>query len=142
MKAISFRGNQLRKVLSAAITVLFTCSTLAAPWAQANFWEERRKAANGRNGHANGDMMARLPAGLADALPGPQNALSRVVTQVPEEALGAALPPSQKAAARRLPRWLLSLPAALGEIRQVHLASDPSQRPLVLHIQDVHGIDH
>lgn len=128
----------MRKVLSTAIIVLFTYASLVTPWVEANFWEERRQAVHGRNGQAEGgNLVAQLPASIADALPGTQNALS-LVTRTPDDVLGASVPSSQKADFRRLPKFLTSLPVAYGEIRQVHLARTPN-RPIVVHVQDIHG---
>ena len=132
----------MKRFLAAVVTVLFTYTSLVTPWVEASFWDERRKAVAGARS-ADGENavgpMAGLPSSLMDAMPGAKPALADVVTRVPEEALGNSVPAAQRADFKRLPQSLKSLPMNLGEIRQVFLAKNFENRPIVVHIQDVHG---
>jgi hypothetical protein len=121
----------LKKLIAGSTAAAFLFTVIAAPHAEAGFWEERQRSA----GRAKPEQMAQLPSSGADqAVPSAfdgKGLLARV-----DKGLDAA---SADPRTRSLPSWLSSLPTAFGEIREVRLASDPRKSPLIVHIQDVHG---
>jgi hypothetical protein len=139
------RVSFLKKSVAASTAVVFLCSTLAAPLAEANFWQERRKAVDqARKAHApasQNNVYARLTpeaAGLGQALPAISSQKS--LSLLNDSTLASRRREIPGAHGRALPQWLLSLPSAYGDLRKVHLASSGSGRPLVVLIQDVHGV--
>ncbi len=157
----------IKKTIAGAMAVTFAYTTISAPLAEANFWNERRKAVekngyaqNGNGSHAQ-NQYAQLPNGLShlnNALPSiTSGSMLEQVGQIPQEIPGIKdLTPQQKQL-KKLPSWLTSLPTIYGDIREVHIAKGKEQslptnrdhglaarrakgeQPLVIHIQDVHG---
>src|SRR5688572_22197154 len=120
------RGPMKTFASGIAGSLLFT--TLAAPWAQANIWQERRQAAQD----------AREPIEMARAeLPSLADLQKRVDLGL--SAMPAGFSASLKQFSSRLPKSLASLPAAQGEIRGVSLSAQKNA-PLVVLIQDAHKV--
>jgi len=128
--------------LAVGFTFLFT--TVAAPVAEANFWEQRRDASRRANGKASSasPLYASLPASLGDidrVLPAVNGALGNALrAQPPAELNGVETPADRRAA--QLPTWLRGLPNAAGEIRRVNLAQNADTAPVAVLIQDVHDV--
>lgn len=136
------RNKPIWTALAVAFTFLFT--TVAAPVAEANFWEQRRDASRRANGKASSasPLYASLPASLGDidrVLPAVNGALGNALrAQPPAELNGVETPEDRRAA--QLPAWLRGLPSAAGEIRRVTLAKNPDAAPVAVLIQDVHDV--
>lgn len=112
-------------------------SSVLAPWAEADFWEDRRRAAHELKNPADAPatQMAGLPLNAGEwALPS---------VALEKSAAWAALAQvaRQGAAARTedLPAWILSLPSAYADIQKIHLSPRPG-RPVVMLVQDAHQI--
>src|SRR5687768_11416305 len=82
-----FLGRGMAKrSLAGATAVLFSCSTLAAPLAEANFWSERRQAARQAQAQKIND-----PSSQYARLPGELSSLGRALPSVePQKVLFAA----------------------------------------------------
>lgn len=138
----SSKRQPLWTALIVAVTFFFT--TVAAPVAEANFWEQRRDASRRANGKASGasPLYASLPASLGDidrVLPAVNGALGNALrAQPPVELNGVETPADRRAA--QLPAWLRGLPNAAGEIRRVSLAKNADTAPVAVLIQDVHDV--
>jgi ADP-ribose pyrophosphatase YjhB (NUDIX family) len=139
--------NFLRKVRSWTATlvgVLFLFTTVATPLVEANFWEQRRDATRRMNGkdQPSGTLLARLPGSLGTmdgVLPAVNGALGGAFQTAPASDLtGVSTPADLRASA--LPSWLRGLPNSAGEIRDVALAKDAENAPVVVLVQDVHNI--
>jgi len=121
----------------------FFFSTMGAPFAEANFWQERRVAAKRTNpGSLGENVLSQTPGNLSPlegALPGIGGALSLTLSSPISENLSAVL----ALGVRRedTPVWLRHLPSVYGEIRRINLAKGAQQNPAVVLIQDVHQVE-
>lgn len=105
--------------------------------AESNHWAERRAAVEERR---NGSTNKALPAAFMARLPGPVLELPKpddfdLVRPLssPDLRTSAASP------SKKIPTWLSQLVLPHGAIREIHLARR-ADAPLVLHIQDLHGL--
>lgn len=135
------KRKPLWSALAVGFTFLFT--TVAAPVAEANFWEQRRDASRRANGKASsGTLYAGLPASLGDidrVLPAVNGALGNALRAAPPAELNGVETPADRRAAQ-LPAWLRGLPNSAGEIRRVSLAKNPDTAPVAVLVQDVHDV--
>lgn len=136
-----------------AIAIIFVFSTVSAPFAEANFWKERRAAAEQKHPSqsplpesASPTQFARLPASL-QGMPeistfGPDiDQLRGIPGQVFTSGNGASLGEDEiQNSLNRMPDSLKRVPSAYGMIRRVHLAAD-RKAPLVVLVQDAHEVE-
>lgn len=135
-KTLNLRLIPFRKVLAGFLAIALTASSVLAPAAEANFWQDRREAKGRQNGSDAQTQMARLPA---DVLPAVGNPLQGLPGAAPTDQTVVTRHMRFGDDLRRLPSFLSSLPAAYGDIRDVALSSK-KDAPLVVLIQDVHGV--
>jgi hypothetical protein len=119
-----------RKFAAGSLAAVFFYSTAAAPWAEASFWQERRKAVKNASRSPDGSLLARLPG-------------------TPSLKASSAFPPSSPALllhgspvldslpASSQPGWLKALPLSRVDIQEAAIA--PGSSRWVVLIQDVHG---
>ena len=130
-----------KKTVAALLAGTLMYTTLASPLVEAGFWQDRQNAAKSRN--SNGTQYAMLPAGagaVTDALPFLDGKNQSGVDL--ESLSGSSLPavhsslsPEQQ---KLLPAWLNHISSAHGTISQAYFAPNAADRPLIVHIQDVH----
>jgi malate synthase len=127
-------------ILQSLTALVFLFSTVAAPVAEANFWQERQKAVRSRSAD-DSPQYAQLPKAVAEitrALPS-INAEKARTWSLPS-VLQSAGDQSDRAELSALPAWLTSIPSVYGDIRKVDLTPGAGERPLVFLIQDVHEV--
>ncbi len=130
-----------KKTVASLLAGTLMYTTLASPLVEAGFWQDRQNAARSRN--SNGTQYAMLPAGagaVTDALPFLDGKNQSGVDL--ESLSGSSLPavhsslsPEQQ---KLLPAWLNHISSAHGTISQAYFAPNAADRPLIVHIQDVH----
>src|SRR5262245_61011725 len=136
-----FSFDRLRSAVAVSISVVFFYSTVSAPLAEANFWQERKKAVQQtQSPQAPFEQYAQIPSGIADL----NNALPRVTNGLPGlqriESIDETKSSESISDVRRLPKWISSLPTSYGDIQKIHLAPEVDKRPMVVLLQDAHGI--
>jgi hypothetical protein len=133
---------KIKTTVAALTSFGFLFSTLAAPMAEANFWQDRRQAADRSNRpeEKTSRLYARVPGAmeLDRALPSVTSSLAGALSSAPTGEIRALVAPSVRAS--DLPAWLRHLPSSAGEIRRVRLAKNPDHSPAVVLIQDVHDV--
>lgn len=137
------------KTTACLVVSAFLFTTVSAPFAQANIWDERREAlrkAEQERSKSDAPLLAQLPSGLS----GVQGAsLGELNGLIPNLNLDIAMEPglaaqgagqaASQADIYKLPPALIKMPFAYGTIRKVRLSENPSA-PLVILIQDAHEI--
>ena len=121
----------------AGISSLIVCATLLSNVvglyaSEGNFWQERNHAARRR---ACSPLLAQLP-GTPPSIPSNVEAIP-ALTHAPNE-----VPPALRSLPANVAKqmgWLPDLVAPYGEIREIHLSSQPNA-PLIVHLQDVHEV--
>ncbi|MBI3292747.1 MAG: hypothetical protein HYZ73_08080, partial [Elusimicrobia bacterium] len=135
--------------------VVFLYSQVASPLAQASFWAERQKAV--KTYQATHDEQANTPTlddttvaaassdpakatQLLAALPGPQTSVLQGLPAniTPNMLPKPSLPPEVSPAVLQRYPLLGELPLAFGSLKDIQLAPGHVQRPLIIHLQDVH----
>ncbi|MBK8575783.1 MAG: mannose-6-phosphate isomerase, class I [Elusimicrobia bacterium] len=132
-----------KKNMAALLAGTFMYTTLASPLVEAGFWQDRQKAAQSRNSSRTGTQYAMLPAGagaLTEALPFLDGKNQGGVGL--ESLSGPSLPSAHSSLSpeqqKSLPAWLNHISSAHGTISQAYFAPNAENRPLIVHIQDVH----
>jgi hypothetical protein len=118
--------SQGRRSTAALLSGVLFFSAVAAPFAEAGFWEDRRRAA-GRS--TASPVYAQLPAASLNAV---QQAIPTVTRTFP----GTASP---RLNAEDVPAWLAAVPSAYADIVSVH-AGRPGAVPTVVLVQDAHDV--
>lgn len=137
--------------------VVFLYSQVAAPLAQASFWTERQKAVKtyqaaheehpgARTADALDDIASAASADPAKAtqllasLPGPHTAMLQGLpaNMTPSMLPKPSLPPEVSPAVLQRYPLLGELPLAFGSLKDMQLTPGHVQRPLIIHLQDVH----
>lgn len=135
----SWTGAKKTVATVLAGTLMYT--TLASPLVEAGFWQDRQKAAQSKNSSGAGAQYAMAPAGaLTDALPFLDGKSQSGVDLESLSGSGllsvhSSLSPEQL---KSLPAWLNHISSAHGTISQAYFAPNAADRPLIVHIQDVH----
>ncbi len=119
----------MKKVFCSALLGVFCYSFLAAPYAEASFWEERRSSVE-KTAESEPALLAQLPTGN---LPRIRPLISR--QNIVPDADNLSLPQFIK---NRLPAGF-ALPLAFANFKRARIPQNwkPGD-PLVIHIQDVH----
>ncbi len=134
-----------KKVIASTMAVILLYSTVASPLSEASFWKERQTAARAMKDTSAGSapLYASLPVNspaLIDALPAVSSAeaLARIQTL----GGGSEIPSDDTTSGKseRVPSWLMRLPPAYGDIQKVVRAKSDRPAPLVVLVQDAHGI--
>ncbi len=119
-------GHWVGRIASLTASVLLF-NTVAAPWAEANFWKERREAVPADS--RSSALYAAVPlADFPSALPAVSHHYSPAVT-LPINSVGLDIPPG-----------LVSLPSSFGDVQQIRPAPFSRERPWVILIQDAHAV--
>ncbi|MBL0058184.1 MAG: hypothetical protein IPP35_03550 [Elusimicrobia bacterium] len=133
---------KIKTAVAALTSFGFLFSTVAAPVAEANFWQERRQAADRSNRpeEKTSPLYARLPGAmeLDLALPSVTPSLAGALSSASTGEIRARVASSVRAS--DLPAWLRRLPSSAGEIRRVRLTKNPGKSLAVVLIQDVHDV--
>ncbi len=136
------RKSCLTRSVAAGTALLFLGSTVLSPWAEASFWQDRRKAVeSSQRDPEAAQQFAQLPRALSDL----NGALPRVANSFPDRQALTDIPSVQTDGISRkdvehLPSWLTSLPATYGDIQKIRLVTRPEEHPLVVLVQDAHEI--
>ncbi len=133
----------MKKFIAAFVGIAFLFSTVSAPLVEANFWKERRDAARTKNSTGQGVQYAMAPGAqgaLADALPlvGSFDSAAAGSTGGGQAHLLAARSVLSTEQIKLMPAWLNTISSAHGSISAAYFAPNAADRPLVVHIQDVH----
>ncbi len=126
------------KSISIVTLTTFLFSTLSAPWVEAGFWEERKKVVAEAGlvsaGAGKSTNLAGLPAAQSlNLLPATKNPADSIKTE------HLAFKTHQKPNNNQYTELIQTL-SQYGAVRELHLSPKP-EAPLILHIQDAHGID-
>ncbi len=143
--------------LGAVVALGFLHSNVFFAYAgEANFWGERRQAARrlGMNrSQATGggatsssanaaayQMLAQLPRAAPAPIGLSQTSSVGAGLSMPTAGLGEALSGVGDRPSSGAPAWLSQAILPYGTIREIHLSKKPNA-PLIIHIQDAHGIE-
>ncbi len=107
----------------------FTFTTLSAPWVQAGFWDERKRAVN---------QLAKLPADTQPILQNFPSLQTKTLTRL-TPSVSQLLKQAPQPTADRITQLMSALPYEYGTVRKITFpVLCDSSLPVVLHIQDVH----
>jgi hypothetical protein len=109
------------RLLSFCLSVVFFWSNVLAVHAsEANFWSERRQAAQ--------RMFAQLPR------------VGQVALSIPQSPGFSTSPHATSHKSISTVSWIPTLILPYGSVREIHL-SQKSDAPIIIHIQDAHGVE-
>ncbi len=131
-----------RKSVALLLALLLLGEAFTAPVAEANFWRDRRQNSPARSQSSDKSASPLQTASLANPLP--PIAPSVAVNSIPFESM-MAFEKSRRRLPDKimtgLPQWATSVPAAYGDIQEAWSAPGAEKRPVVVLVQDAHGIE-
>ncbi len=122
------------------ILVAFCFSTMASPWVEASFWEERRQFINNKYADSEKNVFARRPQSLSHINP------IQIINQLPSfksRPIAHALSENIKkdlpdGFSEKYSEIFRSLSHEYGSIRKISVPEDKVFDHMIVHIQDVH----
>lgn len=130
------RGFSLPRFVSSLIVGASLLSNVVGVYAsEGNFWKERNDAARRR---AIPTLLAQLPGNMRSLTVG-HEVIPALTPDDPGNAVSSALRSLPPKAAKQM-GWMPALVRPFGEIREIHLSSNP-HAPFIVHLQDVHEVE-